>query len=70
MTHGLKGVVAVGCAYEITALLSGPKMPPTISTLCRRYRWFEITLIAILITHLHWEEQLLEKMQEWKTSRS
>lgn len=67
--HGLKTVVAVGCAYEITALLSGAKLPPTISTLCKRYRWVEVGLIAILITHLHWEEQLMERLNAARYSK-
>ena len=46
-----KGAVTALCAYEVTAILTGRL--PTVSTLCRRRRWVEAALLAVLLAHLH-----------------
>jgi hypothetical protein len=43
-------VVAL-CAYEAVAVTS--RRVPTVSMLCRRHRWAEAVLLAILLAHLH-----------------
>jgi hypothetical protein len=43
-------VVAL-CAYEAVAVTS--RRIPTVSMLCRRHRWTEALLLAVLIAHLH-----------------
>lgn len=47
---GETAVVAL-CAYETVAITS--RRLPTVSALCRRRRWVEAALLAVLITHLH-----------------
>lgn len=46
-----KGAVAALCAYEVTAILTGRL--PTVSSVCRRRRWVEAALLAVLLAHLH-----------------
>jgi hypothetical protein len=43
-------VVAL-CCYEAAAVTS--RRIPTVSMLCRRHRWTEVLLPAVLLTHLH-----------------
>ena len=39
------------CLYETAAIAS--RRLPTVSALCRRRRWVEAALLAVLIAHLH-----------------
>jgi len=42
----------VGLAlYEVAAITT--RRLPTVSQLCRRRRWVEVALLAVLLTHLH-----------------
>lgn len=41
------------CAYEVAAITTGRL--PTVTALCRRFRWMEAALIGLLLTHLHAE---------------
>ena len=47
---GRSAVVAI-CAYETAAITTG--LVPTVSALCRRRRWVEAALLAVLLAHLH-----------------
>jgi len=47
---GKTAVVAL-CAYETAAIVTG--RVPTVSSLCRKRRWVEAVLLAVLLTHLH-----------------
>lgn len=49
--HAGKSLVVALCAYEAAAIASGRL--PTVSMLCRRRRWVEAGLLAVLLTHLH-----------------
>jgi hypothetical protein len=48
------GLVVVGCAYEIAALVTRSKTP-TISALCRKHRWLEGMFLAGLVVHFHYK---------------
>ena len=52
-----KGAVLFLCAYEAAAILTG--RVPTVSSLCRRYRWAEAGLLAVLAVHLHYRSASL-----------
>lgn len=52
-------LVVVGCAYEITALVTRSKTP-TISALCRKHRWLEGMFFAGLVIHFHYKYKELE----------
>ena len=54
---GKSAVVAI-CAYEATAILTGRL--PTVSVLCRRRRWVEAALLAVLLAHLHHAVAVIE----------
>jgi hypothetical protein len=55
---GKSAVVAI-CAYETAAIITGHV--PTVSALCRRRRWVEAALLAVLLAHLHMRlEELVE----------
>lgn len=41
------------CLWETTAVTTG--LLPTVSQLCRRCRWVEAGLLALLLAHLHLE---------------
>lgn len=53
MTADAAGKVAlvVLCTYEAAAVTS--RRLPTLSQLCRRRRWVEAALLAVLLAHLH-----------------
>lgn len=53
LDDGFRAIVGTACAYEILALAT--RKTPTISALCKRYRWFEAALICGLLFHLHYE---------------
>lgn len=46
-----KAAVVVLCEYESDAITAG--LFPTVSQLCRRHRWIEAVLLAVLLWHLH-----------------
>lgn len=54
-------IIAAGCAYEVFALVTG-KTPP-LTKFCREHRSFEVTLLACLIFHFHWEEEAWRRMK-------
>jgi hypothetical protein len=54
------GVVAL-CVYETTAMITGR---PTVSAMCRRYRGCEVTLLIILLAHLHIEHKRDDELSE------
>lgn len=46
------GRIIVGLfSYEVFALATGTV--PTLTELCRRYRWVEATILAVWLTHVH-----------------
>jgi hypothetical protein len=47
-------LVAATCQYEVAALASRGKLP-TISALCRKYRWVEGVVLAGLVVHFHYK---------------
>lgn len=47
-----KAMVAGLCVYETVAIMTGRL--PMVSQLCRRHRWVEAGLLAVLLTHLHY----------------
>jgi len=50
--HSRKLLAVAICAYEITAVCSGERVP-MITTLCRQHRWVEVSLLIVLLAHLH-----------------
>jgi hypothetical protein len=46
-----KAAVVALCAYETAAVVTGRM--PTVSAMCRRRRWVEAALLAVLLAHLH-----------------
>lgn len=48
--------VVAGCAYEIVAVVTRSKTP-TISALCRKYRWLEAAFLIGLLIHFHYKYQ-------------
>lgn len=48
----LKGVVVAGCSYELFAITTG--LVPTITALCKKFRWAEAALFGALIADMHW----------------
>ena len=59
----VQSAISAACAYEIAAIVT--KKVPTISLLCRRYRWAEVLLLSWLIVHLHRkrEDLFIEEMR-------
>lgn len=51
--HGQK-VVAIGCVWEIVALIDGVPVP-TISETVKRHPWFGWALLGLLGHHWFWE---------------
>jgi hypothetical protein len=46
-----KAALVLLCSYEAAAVTS--RRLPTVSMLCRRCRWVEAALLAVLLAHLH-----------------
>lgn len=51
LTPAAKTAVVGLCVYETASLTTG-RFPP-VSALCRRHRWVEALLLAVLLAHLH-----------------
>jgi hypothetical protein len=56
------GAVVALCVYEACALTSGKL--PSVSALCRKSRLVEAGLLAVLLAHLHWVNEVLADTAE------